>query len=64
MVVINTPIETVIVPLQESQVRMSDIDISVFSSIYSKKALKKALKKKRILLNNRYLVLGRSVNGI
>jgi len=45
-------IENVIVPNLETKIRLSDFDVSLLTTIPSKKALKKAIKKKRIYIND------------
>lgn len=61
-------IENIIVPKLETKTRLTDLAVSLFTTIPSKKALKKAIKNKRILINNKpgfsgdYLFGGEIIN--
>ena len=55
--------EKLIVSKLDEKVRLSDLNISLFKTIASKKALKKAIKNKRIFINNKQGFSGDYLNG-
>lgn len=56
-------LETHIVPLQKEPIRIQEYLIGIFDTVSTKSAVKKAIKKQRILINNSPALTSRILNG-